>query len=65
MASPSLENACYQVDLLEKVVLEEIGMPSPPVPLEACLIGVYGNGVDPYPDKEIEIYAKVFNLAPP
>jgi len=26
MASPSLEDACYQVDVIEKVELEEMGI---------------------------------------
>ena len=30
-----------------------------------CLIDICGNGANPYTDEEIEIYAKVFNLAPP
>jgi len=66
IASPYLEDVCYRVDLLKKVVLEDMGTPSPPTdPLEACLIGICGNGVYPYSDEEIEIYAKVFNLAQP
>ena len=39
-ASPSLEDACYRVDVIEKVVLKEMGpLNSPSDPLEACLLG--------------------------
>jgi len=40
-------------------------MLSPPDPLEACLIGVCCNRVDPYSNEEIGIYVKIFNLAKP
>jgi len=63
-ASPSLEDACYRVDVLEKVVLEDIKTLSPPLdPFEAYLIGTYANGVDSYPNEEREIYAKILNWA--
>jgi len=66
VASSSLEDAWYRADLLEKVVLEEMKTLNPPLDaLEACLISVCGNGVDPYLDDEIGIYAEVFNLAQP
>jgi len=43
MASSSLEDACYWVDALEKVVVEEMGTLSPPLDLlQACLIGTCG-----------------------
>ena len=63
-ASPSLEDACYRVDVLEKVALEDIKTLSPPLdPFEAYLIGTYANGVDSYPNEEREIYAKILNWA--
>ena len=40
MASPSLEDACYQVDVIDKVVFEEISsLNSPLDPIEACFLG--------------------------
>ena len=60
MASPFLDNACYQVNMLEKVVLEEMKtLSTPSDPLEACLIGTYDNGFDSHPEKEKEAYAKI------
>ena len=62
MASPSIEDACYQVDVIEKVELEEMGIWSPSSdPLQACLIGIVGNCVDPYPDEEKGLYAKILH----
>jgi len=42
MASLSLENACYRVDVIKKVVFEEMGTLSLPLnPPEACLLVTY------------------------
>ena len=46
-ASPSLEGACYWVDVIDEVVLEEMGTPNPPSdPLEAYLLGTLDKRVE-------------------
>ena len=66
MASPSLEDACYQVDVLEKVVPKEIGIFTPPSdPFEACLIDTCGCGIDSSSDEENEAYVKILYSAQP
>ena len=65
IASPSLEDVSYRVDVLEKVVLEQIGTLSPPSDLlELCLIGDCGNGVNPHPDEEREVHEIDSQLGP-
>ena len=64
MASPSQEDACYRVDVIEKVLLVEMGILSlPSNPLKLCLIDIGGNGVGPYLDEEKGVYTKILDLA--
>jgi len=57
-ASPSLEDACYRVDAIEKVILKEMGsLKSPSDPLEACLLGSLDKKVEVQPGDEREVYA--------
>ena len=64
-ASPSLEDACYQVDVIEKVVLEEMGpLNSPLDSLEACLLGSINKSVEVQPRDEREVYAHILDMAP-
>jgi len=47
MASPSLEDASYWVDVIEEVVLEEMcSLNSPSDPLEACLLGTIDRKIE-------------------
>ena len=53
MASPSLEDACYSIDVLKRLILKEMGTLSPPLdPLEACLIGSWGHRIDSHSNEE-------------
>jgi len=66
IASPSLGEGCYLIDVLGKVVLEEMETLSPPLdPLESCMIGNCGNVVDPHPNEEREVYEKILNSTQP
>jgi len=58
MASPSLEDACYRVDVIEKIILEEIGpLNSPLDRLEVCLLGSLDKRVEVQSGGEREVYA--------
>ena len=47
MASPSLKDACYRVDVIERVVLKEMDpLNSPLDPFEACLLGCLDKRVE-------------------
>ena len=58
MASPSLEDACYRVDVIKEVVLEEMGpLNSPSDPLEACLLDTFDGRIEVQSGDEREVYA--------
>jgi len=65
MSSPSLEDACYLVDILKKVLSEEMVFLKPlQDPLEACLVGAsegkdVGLSID-----ERDIYVIIVNSSP-
>jgi len=64
-ASPSIEDACYQVDVIDKVVFEEMGpVNSPSYLLEAYLLGTLDKRVEVQPGDEKEVYAHILNTAP-
>ena len=65
-ASPSLEDACYRVDVIEEVVIEEMcSLNSPSDPLEACLLGTINRRIEVQPGNESEAYAHILDVAPP
>jgi len=60
MVSLALEDACYQPDVLEKVVIEEIAIPSLPMDLlQVCLIGTCGHEIEAHLSEEREVYVKI------
>jgi len=64
-ASPSFEDACYRVDVIKKVVREEMTLlNSPSNPLEACLLGTLDKRVEGQPGDEREPYAHILDMAP-
>jgi len=66
MAFPSLEDACYRVDVLDKVVFKEMGTLNPPSePLEACLLGTLDKRVDVQLDDEREMFSHILDMAQP
>jgi len=63
---PSLEDACYRVDVIEEVVLEEMSsLNSPSNPLEACLLCIIDRRIEVQPEDESEVYAHILDVAPP
>ena len=47
VTAPSLEDACYRVDVIEEVVLEEMcSLNSPSDPLEGCLLGTIDRRIE-------------------
>jgi len=45
--SPSLEDACYQMDVIDKIIFEETGTLRPPSDsLKACLLGTLNKRVE-------------------
>lgn len=59
-----LEDACYQVDILKKVVIEETTIPSPLLdPLKPCLIGYCGHMKEADQDEAIEAFTKILDSA--
>jgi len=64
-ASPSLEDACYHVDVIKEVVLQKMGpLNSPSGPLEACLLGTIDKRLEVQPGDEREVYAHILDMAP-
>jgi len=63
MSSPSLEDAFYRVDILEKVLSEEMAFfKSLKDPLKACLVHIFkGEDIGCLID-ERDIYTKILNL---
>jgi len=65
MASASLENACYRVDVIDKVVFEETGpLNSPSDPLKACLLVTLYKRIEVQLGDEREVYAHILDMAP-
>jgi len=63
-ASPSLEDACYLVNVIEKVVSEEMKNPSSPLNLlEACLLATYEKEVDVHLNDEREVCTRMLEMA--
>jgi len=64
MASASLEDACYWVDVIDKVVFEEMGTLNPlSNPLETCLLGTFDKRVEVQPSDEREVYTPILHMA--
>jgi len=64
MVSPSLEDACYRVDVIKKVVLEDMGPRNSPLdPLEACLWRTLDERVEVQLGDEREVYAYILDMA--
>jgi len=64
-ASPSLKDACYQVNVFKKVILEEMGpLNSTPDLLQACLLGTIDKRLDVQSGEEREVYAHILDMAP-
>jgi len=65
MSYPILEDACYQVDILERVLSKEIALLKRlEDALEACLVGAFAGEVTRCLKDGRDIYAKLLNLAP-
>jgi len=65
-ASPSLEDACYQVDVIDKVVFEEMGTLNLPLdPLKGCVLGTLDKRVDVKPSNEREVYTHILDMGQP
>jgi len=64
MSSPYMDDTYYRIDILEKVLIEEMVFLKPlEDPLEACLVGAsQGEDVGLLGDKR-DIYAKILNSA--
>jgi len=64
MSSPTLEEACHWVDILESMLSKEIVFLKPlEDPLEACFVGTFQAKVVGCLNDERGIYAKVLNSA--
>jgi len=64
-ASPSLKDAYYRVDVIEKVAFQEIGLLNSPSELpEACLLDTLDKRVKVQPGDEREVYAHILDMAP-
>jgi len=62
MAFATIEDACYWVDILEKVLIEEMTSLNPlRDPLKACLVGACKNQVEPCPNNESRVNANILN----
>jgi len=65
MSSPSLEGACYWVDILKKVLSEEVMfLKSLKDPLDACLVGAPEGEDMSLSNDQRDIYAKILNSTP-
>jgi len=65
MSSSSLKDARYQMDILKKVLSEDMAfLKSLEDPLEACLISISEGEDVGCPIDERDIYTKLLNLAP-
>jgi len=65
MASSTLEDTSYQVDIFQKVLMEKVAIPNLPMnPLEPCLIGINGHGMEAYQDKATKSYTGILDSAP-
>ena len=63
-ASPFLEDAWYWVDVIDKVVFEEMGTLNPlSNPLETCLLGTFDKRVEVQPSDEREVYTPILHMA--
>ena len=63
-ASPSLEDACYQVDVTNKVVFEEMGPLNSLADPLAYLLGTFDKSVEAQLGDERAVYAHILNMAP-
>jgi len=65
IASFILEDACYEVDILKKVLIKDTtSLNLLRNLLEACLVGTFENKVEACPNDERGIYAKILNSIP-
>ena len=63
---PSLEDVCYQMDVIDEVVFEEMGTLNPPLDLlEVCLLGTHDNRVELPQSDEREVYTHILDMAQP
>ena len=64
MSSPTLEDACYRVDIFRRVLIEEMTLLNPSKdPLEGCLLETLEDEVEGCPTNEKDIYSKLLNSA--
>ena len=64
MAFPSLKDVSYQVNVIDKVVFEEMGTLNPPSdPLEACLLGTLDKRFEEQPSDERKVYTHILDIA--
>jgi len=63
MFSPTLEDACHLVDILERVLSEEIKvLKCAEDPLEACLEGIFEGMLVGCPKDHRDIYGKLLKV---
>ena len=63
--SPSLEDACFRVDVIDEVVFEEMdALNSPLDPLEAFFLSTLDKRVEVQLRDKREVYAHILDMAP-
>ena len=61
----TLEDSCYQVDTLEKVMCEEMVTPrAPEDTLEACFVSASKDAIVAPSNDKMEVYLKLLKFAP-